>query len=72
MSSPTFSRRPLPFDTLRFSGPPSVRTYDGADSSIGSTDQMDERDSWGQFVDTAEAEEEIIRHSKILSKRYAL
>lgn len=27
---------------------------------------------WGQFVDTAEAEEEIIRHSKILSKRYSM
>jgi hypothetical protein len=30
-----------------------------------------EQDSWGQFVDVAEAEEEIIRASKILSKRYS-
>lgn len=29
-----------------------------------------EVDAWGQFVDVAEAEEEIIRSSKILSKRY--
>ena len=27
---------------------------------------------WGQFVDTAEAEEELVRHSKILSKRNSM
>jgi hypothetical protein len=32
----------------------------------------DRSDSWGQFVNTAEAEEESIRHSKILSKRYSI
>ena len=26
-------------------------------------------DSWGQFVDTAEAEKELVRHSKILSRK---
>ncbi|CAB9518381.1 expressed unknown protein [Seminavis robusta] len=34
-------------------------------SSTGSTTD----DSWGQFVDTAEAERELIRHSRVLSKR---
>jgi hypothetical protein len=32
----------------------------------------DDHDSWGQFTDTAEAEDEMIRHSKILSKRYSM
>lgn len=41
-------------------------------SSFGNYDSEDEIDGWGQFVDPAEAEEEIIRSSKILSKRYSL
>jgi len=35
-------------------------------------DVADEAEGWGQFVDTAEAEEELIRSSKILSKRYSM
>jgi hypothetical protein len=31
----------------------------------------DDQDAWGHFIDTAEAEDEMIRHSKILSARYA-
>lgn len=38
---------------------------------FGSTEQQLD-DGWGQFVDTAEAEEQLIRSSKILSKRYSL
>jgi hypothetical protein len=30
---------------------------------------VDHNDTWGQFVDTAEAEDELIRHSKVLSMR---
>ena len=41
-------------------------------SSFGEFDAEDEIDGWGQFVDTAEAEEELIRSSKILSKRYSM
>lgn len=26
-------------------------------------------DSWGQFVDTAEAEQEIVKHSRVLSRK---
>jgi hypothetical protein len=37
-----------------------------------STAALDEADGWGQFVDTAEAEEQFIRSSKILSKRYSM
>jgi hypothetical protein len=35
-------------------------------------ESRDDQDSWGQFIDTAEAEDEMIRHSKILSKRYSM
>jgi hypothetical protein len=35
-------------------------------------ESRDDHDSWGQFIDTADAEDEMIRHSKILSKRYAM
>jgi hypothetical protein len=38
----------------------------------GYNESRDVQDSWGQFIDTAEAEDEIIRHSKILSKRNAM
>jgi hypothetical protein len=34
-------------------------------------ESRNDQDSWGQFIDTAEAEDEMVRHSKILSKRYA-
>jgi hypothetical protein len=30
---------------------------------------FEDEDNWGQFVDTAEADAEIIRYSKILSRR---
>jgi len=41
--------------------------------SAGPRQQQDETDgSWGHFIDTAEAEAEIIRHSKILSKRSSM
>jgi hypothetical protein len=32
----------------------------------------DDENSWGQFIDTAEAEDEMIRHSKVLSNRYSM
>jgi hypothetical protein len=35
-------------------------------------ESRDDENSWGQFIDTAEAESEIIRHSKILSRRYSM
>lgn len=35
-------------------------------------ESRDDQDSWGQFIDTAEAEDEMIRHSKILFKRYLM
>ena len=41
-------------------------------SSFADYDVADEAEGWGQFVDTAEAEEELIRSSKILSKRYSM
>ena len=71
LSSPTFSRRPHTGALSPALSPRAVHDR-SSDSSCGSSDLIDEYDSWGQFVDTAEAEEEIIRHSKILSKRYAL
>jgi len=33
---------------------------------------VDEDDSWGLFVDCEESEAEIIRHSKILSRRESI
>ena len=35
-------------------------------------DTWESDDAWGQFVDPAEAEQQLIRSSKILSKRYSL
>jgi hypothetical protein len=35
-------------------------------------ESSNDQDSWGQFIDTAEAEDEMVRHSKILSKRYSM
>jgi hypothetical protein len=35
-------------------------------------ESRDDQDFWGQFIDTAEAEDEMVRHSKILSKRYSM
>ena len=40
--------------------------------SFGDYDAADDMDGWGQFVDPAEAEEEVIRSSRILSKRYSI
>jgi hypothetical protein len=51
------------------------RSYQG--SQRGGTSWTNGNDGddgpWGQFIDTAEAEEEIVRHSRILSKkRYSM
>jgi hypothetical protein len=35
-------------------------------------ESRNDQDSWGQFIDTAEAEDEMVRHSKILSQRYSI
>lgn len=39
----------------------------GNDSAQVSSTRLPRHDSWGQFVDVAEAEEEIVQHSRILS-----
>jgi hypothetical protein len=41
-------------------------------SSHGENEYEDETDAWGHHVDPEEAEAEIIRHSKILSRRAAV
>jgi hypothetical protein len=50
----------------------SHRSFTSLMSASAATAALDEVDGWGQFVDTAEAEEEFIRSSKILSKRYSM
>ncbi|GKY98476.1 hypothetical protein MPSEU_000804900 [Mayamaea pseudoterrestris] len=53
---------------------PSRRSSNASSQQGGRWMSYSEADEgiWGQFVDTAEAEAEIIRHSKILSKRYSI
>lgn len=72
-SSPSMSRQ-----RSAVSAAPSRRDSSQLDNMMmfpnefESSSMQELEDGWGQFVDTAEAEEEVIRSSKILSKRYSL
>ena len=70
-SSQSSSTMSSPTSSLRSSYNSSRRDYSRS-SSLPTYSTPQHEDSWGQFVDTAEAEMEIIRHSKILSKRHSV
>lgn len=55
---------------LLFPSSSQITSRSRTSSFSSCSSEADSDDLWGQFVDTAEAENELIRHSKVLTQRY--